>query len=115
MMTALYVFIGILAATLVLYILDRFLYFIRKIKKKLEEKDEYESRFERAPESRYDCHYSSGEARLLYELRDALDRIESSIDDLDLQLTNMNTKLDLIDSKVEDTAALMSAKEHPKE
>ena len=37
MMTALYVFIGVLAAALVVYIFDRFVGFVRKIKRKLDE------------------------------------------------------------------------------
>lgn len=117
MITALYVFIGVMASYIGIYIVDAIFNFIKKVNRNANNQSDYQEY--RAPESRYDNHYSSGESRLLYELRDALDRIEGSVDDLDLQLTNMNTKLDLIDSKaellIEDAAELMVTKEHPEE
>lgn len=111
MMTALYVFIGILAAFLVLYIIDQFASFVRKIKRKLDEnnEDNVTNRTSYAPpRTPYNGYYGMygpygpnrdalNEERLL-KIQDKLDDLENKIDKL-----------------LEDTGELIIAKEHPEE
>lgn len=103
MMTALYVFIGVLAAALVIYIFDEIVTFIRKVKRKLKEKDETESEVKRIPYNGYyganrQTYYSGLDTWRLREIQCKLDRLEDKIDTL-----------------IDDAAELMIAKERPEE
>lgn len=110
MMTALYVFIGILAAFLVLYIIDQFASFVRKIKRKLDEdkEDNVTNRANYAPpRTPYNGYY--GMCGSYYGgLNDwELTKIKN-------KLNNLEEKIDTL---IEDTAELMIAvaKEYPEE
>ncbi len=108
MMTALYVFIGVLAAALIIYILNQFLGFIRKIKRKLDENNVTNRACYAPPRTPYNSYYGMygpyGPNRdVLNEQR--LRNIQNKLDDLDNK----------IDQLLEDTGELMLAKERPEE
>lgn len=95
MMTALYVFIGVLAAALVIYIFDRFAGFVRKIKRKLDAppRTPYYGFY-----GMYGPDYYGLNAKRLANIQNKLDDLENKIDQL-----------------LEDTGELMLAKERPEE
>ncbi len=107
MMTALYVFIGVLAAALVIYIFDQLAGFIRRIKRKLDENNVTNRVNCVPPRNLYNsCYgmygqysaYVGDNFQRLIAIHDKLDRIENKIDTL-----------------IEDAAELMVAKERPEE
>jgi hypothetical protein len=108
MMTALYVFIGILAAALVIYILNQFVGFVRKIKRKLDENNVTNRVCYAPPRTLYNSYYG------MYG------PYGPNFDGLTAQrLNNIQDKLDDLDNKIdqllEDTGELMLAKERPEE
>lgn len=101
MMTALYVFIGVLAAALVIYIFDRFAGFVRKIKRKLDENDVTNRASYTPPRTPYNSFYGmygqygpSGpnygilnERRLIY-IQDKLDDLIEKVDLIEDAIVN---------------------------
>lgn len=91
MMTALYVFIGVLAAALVIYIFVQFAGFVRKIKRKLDENNATNRVSYASPRTSYYGYYgmfgpNSEELRInnqrLLSIQDKLDDLENKIDQL---------------------------------
>ncbi len=108
MMTALYVFIGILAAALVIYIFDQFAGFVRKIKRKLDENNVTNRASYAPPRTPYPGFYGMyGPYGPNFDgfITQRLNNIQDKLDDLDNK----------IDQLLEDTGELMIAKEHPEE
>lgn len=94
MMTALYVFIGVLAAALVVYIFDRFVGFVRKIKRKLDQNDVTNRASYTPPRTPYNDFCNARLLRIQYKL----DNLENKIDQL-----------------LGDTSKPMAMKERPEE
>jgi len=109
MMITLYVFLGVLGAFLVIYLFQEITMFIRKVNRNISERTPYANPYY-TPRTTYD-RYSNTDSRIIYELRDTLDRIEDMLSDFDIDHNRMKEKLDLL---IEDAAELMIDKERPK-
>lgn len=110
MMTALYVFIGVLAAALVIYIFDQFAGFVRKIKRKLDENNVTNRVSCAPPRTPYYGYYGMFGQYGPYSDKFIL---------TNQRLNNIQDKLDGLENKIdqllEDAAELMIAKEKPEE
>lgn len=100
MMTALYVFIGVLAAALVIYIFNQFAYFVRKIKRRLDENNVTDRVSYASSRTSYNGFYETCAPNLVNR-----------------RLNDIQAKLELLDNKIDqlldDTEELMIAKERP--
>ena len=86
MMTALYVFIGVLAAALVIYIFNQFAYFVRKIKRTLDENNVTNRVSYASPRTPYNGFYGTCgpnlDGKRLIDIQNELEVLDCKIDQL---------------------------------